>query len=331
MSTESIFQKELFFNEPYYGNATPFGYVESTEIAKLISSFEDDKPLRSLFIKNVFKDLPRKKLNGQEETDEDYQNLVDFIRTSQIIPCCIPNKPPEYTYKFFTRLTQTADKFFLEKISRKFEDICKKAEEIGIIKPELYIDSVKHKGKSFHRISFPGMEELFVMDTPAIFTFYKISESLFELWVKPENVGMFLEIWVYHTLKSFFTNNKDVSIYHRVIIYRKEKRIESVKDLVRGKRSFPLTDVDVSLFKNNTSICGVECKHDADFSDVLKFYGVLKLLNIPKGIFVSVNNFANDKINYRQFENIHIFTNVTENNEFTMKIKEVVADIYNNN
>ena len=115
---ESTFQKELLFSKPYYGNATPLGFVESAEISKLILSFEDDKALCSFFIKNVFKDLPKKSTDNKndEEINKDYRNLIDFIRTSQILPLCMPHKPSEHTYKFFKRLTEIADTFFQEKL-----------------------------------------------------------------------------------------------------------------------------------------------------------------------------------------------------------------------
>lgn len=328
MSTESIFQKELLFNEPYYGNATPLGYVESLEVSKLISSFEDDKPLCSFFIKNVFKDLPKKPNdNKKDEINEDYRNLIDFIRTSQILPLCISHKPSEYTYKFFKRMTEIADTLFQEKIDRRFADVCEKAEKIGIIKPELYIDLVKHNGKTFQRIKMHGEKEaLFDFDT-CLFTFYKISESLFELWIKPEYLGMFLEVWIYHLLKSFFDINADLAIYHRVNIYPKRQQMESIHELANAKPSFIITELDIALFKNKKPICGVECKHNADFSDVLKFYGILKLLNIPEGIFVCVNPLTDKK--YRKFENIHIFSNVTENDTFLYKMKGVSANIFN--
>ncbi|MFZ3166475.1 MAG: hypothetical protein WA130_02585 [Candidatus Methanoperedens sp.] len=328
MSMESIFQKELLFFEPYYGNATPLGYVESPEVSKLISSFEDDKPLCSFFIKNVFKDLPKKTTDNKndEEINEDYRNLIDFIRTSQILPLCIPHKPSEHTYKFFKRLTEIADSLFQEKIDRRFANICEKAEKIGIIRPELYIDSVKHNGKTFHRIQLHDeKDELFVFDT-CLFTFYKISESLFELWIKPENLGMFLEVWIYHLLKSFFEINTDLTIYHRVNIYPKRKQMESIQELANLKQSFIITELDIALFKNTKPICSVECKHNADFSDVIKFYGILKLLNIPEGIFVCVNPLTDEK--YRKFENIHIFSNVTENDAFLSKMKGISAEIY---
>jgi len=330
MSTESIFPKGLLFNEPYYGDATPLGYVESPEVAKLILSFEDDKNLCGFFIKNVFKDLPKKPNdNKKDEINEDYRNLIDFIRTSQIIPHCTPNKPSESTFKFFKRLSDIADTLFQEKIDRRFANICEKAEKIGIIRPELYIDSVKHNGKTIQRINLHDeKDELFVFDT-CLFTFYKISESLFELWIKPENLGMFLEVWVYHMLKSFF-DLKDLTIYHRVNIYPKMKEMETIQDLANARPDFNITELDVAMFKNKKPICGVECKQKAEFSDLLKFYGTLKLLNIPEGIFVCVNQFAGHE-NYRKFENIHIFTNVTEYDMFLSKMKGVSTDIYSRN
>ena len=140
---------------------------------------------------------------------------------------------------------------------------------------------------------------------------------------------MFLEVWIYHLLKSFFNINTDLTIYHRVNVYTKKQQMESIQELANVKPSFIITDLDIALFKNKKPICGVECKHNADFSDVLKFYGVLKLLNIPDGIFVCVNSFSGEK--YRKFENIHIFSNVTENEAFLYKIKGVSAEIYHRN
>ena len=322
---------ELVFNSQYYGIPAKFDYIESGEIVRLISSFDDDIPLRKLFIENVLKDLPIiAKKNDKDIIDEKYQDLVDFINTSKILPLCIPSKPSENIYKFFTRLTTTANELFQKKIERDFEDICIKAENIGIIKPELHIDSVKHNGNNFQIITTPDTKKIFEYDTPSLFTFYKISESLYVLWVKPDDVGMFLEAWIYHILKSHFSDKEDIDIYFRTKIYKKTtEELKSVHELIKAKpkQPFLITDIDISIFKKNIPICGIECKTEGKISDVIKFYGILKLLDIPDGIFLSINHSTDNKKKYRKFENIHIFEGVTENKNLPSELIKTVTQI----
>ena len=133
-----------------------------------------------------------------------------------------------------------------------------------------FIDSVKHKGKEFDKITFADEEhnsEDFSLCTPEKFCFYKISESLYEIWIKPENTGLFLEVWVYHTLKEHFKSNEDIEIFHSVHVYNKGARAqpEALEALIESNVSkseiSEVTELDVLITKNNKPVCIIECKN----------------------------------------------------------------------
>lgn len=247
----------------------------------------------------------------------------------------MPGRSPSKYYTYISNLSNIADQLFSKKINRSLAHVCEKDEKIGIITPDIFIDSVKHKEKEFDKITFAGerpVSEDFSLCTPEKFCFYKISESLYEIWIKPENTGLFLEVWVYHALKEHFKLNEDIEIFHSVQVYNKGTRAqpETLEALIESKTSESeislITELDVLITKNNKPVCVIECKNsEADMYDVLKLYGVTELLEIDNGIMVT-NNFHRCK-GIISLENLHIVSDVINNLDFPANVVGIVEEI----
>lgn len=337
-STGSTSPKDLLHNG-FPLIIKPLDYVESEEIKRLIFAFEDDRTLRNFFIKQTFSGLSSGDGSGEKESIR-YQYFFDFIRESRLLPKAMPGKSSSKYYSYLSSLSSMADQVFSKTINRSLAHVCEKAEEIGLISPDIYIDSVSHKGRVFDKVTIAGddkdsngeVSEDFPLHVPEKFCFYRISESLYEIWIKPENTGLFLEVWVYHALKEHFKTRKDIEVFHSVQVYNRgtKKQPETLEALIESETSEPevsvITELDVLIAKNSTPICVIECKNSqADMYDVLKLYGVTRLLEIESGILVT-NNFHRSK-NVIDFENLHIISDVINNLDFPANIIEIVSEI----
>lgn len=336
-STGSTFRKD-FQHNGFTLVINPLDYVESEEIKKLIFAFEDDRTLRNFFIKQTFSGLSVKN-NSQEKDKEDtiYQYFFDFIREARLLPKAMPGRSTSKYYTYISNLSNIADQLFSNKINRSLAHVCERAEKVGIITPDIFIDSVKHNGKEFDKITFADEEQFsedFPLCIPEKFCFYRISESLYEIWIKPENTGLFLEVWVYHNLKEYFKSETDIEIIHSVQVYNKGARAQpdTIEALIKSNASKSeislITELDVLITKNGTPVCVIECKNGkANMYDVLKFYGVTQLLNIPNGIVVT-NDFHESKA-IISFENLHIVSNVIDDLDFPENVVKIVKEIIN--
>lgn len=334
-STGNTSQKDLMHNG-FPLVIKPLDYVESEEIKKLIFAFEDDRTLRNFFIKQTFSGLSSKD-DSQEISKENntYQYFFDFIRESRLLPKAMPGKSTSKYYTYISNLSNIADQLFSNTINRSLAHVCEKAEKIGIITPDIYIDSVQHKGKEFDKVTFADEEsnsEDFPLCTPEKFCFYKISEALYEIWIKPEYTGLFLEVWVYHTLKEHFKSNEDIEIFHSVQVYNKGAREqpETIEALIESNASkseiSEVTELDVLITKGDKPVCIIECKNtEAKMYDVMKLYGVTQLLKIDNGIMVT-NKFHESK-GITNFENLHIVSDAINNLDFPKNVVEMVEEI----
>lgn len=333
--TGSTFQKD-FQHNGFTLVINPLDYVESEEIKKLIFAFEDDRTLRNFFIKQTFSGLSSKD-DSQEISKENntYQYFFDFIRESRLLPKAMPGKSTSKYYTYISNLSNIADQLFSKTINRSLAHVCEKAEKIGVITPDIFIDSVQHNGKEFDKVTFVDEEsnsEYFPLCTPEKFCFYKISEALYEIWIKPEYTGLFLEVWVYHTLKEHFKSNEDIEIFHSVQVYNKGARAqpETLEALIESNalksEISEVTELDVLITKSDKPVCIIECKNtEANMYDVMKLYGVTQLLKIDNGILVT-NKFHRSK-GITSFENLHIVSDVINNLDFPANVVEIVEKI----
>ena len=337
-STGSTSHKDLLHNG-FPLIIKPLDYVESEEIKRLIFAFEDDRTLRNFFIKQTFSGLSSGEGSKEKESIR-FQYFFDFIRESRLLPKAMPGKSSSKYYSYLSSLSSMADQVFSKTINRSLAHVCEKAEEIGLISPDIFIDSVSHKGRVFDKVTIAGEEkdsngkdsEDFPLHVPEKFCFYRISESLYEIWIKPENTGLFLEIWVYHALKEHFKVRKDIEVFHSVQVYNRgsRKQPETLQALIESETSKPeisaITELDVLITKNSTPICIIECKNsEADMYDVLKLYGVTQLLKIDNAILVT-NNFHRSR-GITDFENLHIISDVINNLSFPASIIDIVSEM----
>lgn len=150
-STGSTVPKDLLHNG-FSLTIKPPDYLESEELKKLIFAFEDDLKLRNFFIRQTFSGLSSGEgLKGRESVR--YQYFFDFIRESRLLPKTMPGKFDSRYYSYFSSLSSMADQVFLKTINRSLAHICEKAEEIGLLTPDIYIDSVSHRAGNFQRQS----------------------------------------------------------------------------------------------------------------------------------------------------------------------------------
>lgn len=250
----------------------------------------------------------------------------------------MPGKSNSKYYTYLLNLSSIADQVFLKSINRSLAHVCEKAEEIGIISPDIFIDSVRHNGREFDKITPAGkgpVNDDFPLSVPEKFCFYKISEALYEIWIKPENTGLFLEVWVYHVLNEHFRGRDDVEVFHSVQVYNRgaRKQPEALEALIESNllRSTisEITELDVLITKNNRPVCIIECKNTvANMYDVLKLHGVTRLLNIERGILVT-NNFHRSK-GITVFENLHIVSDIIDNPDFPANLIDTVLEIVDN-
>lgn len=316
----------------------PLDYVESEEIRKLIFAFEDDRTLRNFFIKQAFSELsPGSGNREKNKKDSTTQYFFDFIRESRLLPSALPGKSNSKYYTYLSNLSGIADRVFSKAINRSLTHVCEKAEKLGVISPDVFIDSVSHNGKEFDKITLADEKadsEEFSLSVAGKFCFYRISESLYEIWIKPENTGLFLEVWAYHALKEHFKSSEEIDIFHSVQVYNKGARVrpETLEALIESNELKPgisqITELDILVTKSDKPVCVIECKNsEADMYDVLKLYGVTKLLNIREGILVT-NNFHKSN-GITKFENLHIVSNVINDLSFPSNIISIVEKILN--
>lgn len=116
------------------------GFVESKEIQKLVSTFEDDTELRTFFVKQQFskfisKTLPmNKKGNGESNNKDPHFQLFNFVQETRLIPpLVIPEISTSNYYAHISNLSNIADNFFDNEISRSLAHVCEKGVEIGVI------------------------------------------------------------------------------------------------------------------------------------------------------------------------------------------------------
>ncbi|MDA0524900.1 restriction endonuclease [Methanococcoides alaskense] len=135
--------------------------------------------------------------------------------------------------------------------------------------------------------------------------------------MKKENSGLFLELWLYHSLKTKFQETELIGIHHGVSVSKDyQSQVDSVDDLLRDSEintGSTITEVDVLITKNNEPYCIIECKckdkGNVGMPDVLKLKGTMSLLGVEKGILFT-KNFRQDLGDSQVFENIYVIQDV---------------------
>lgn len=321
MSTENTFLSEVKFSEKYYGTIDESAeFFKNEAISNLIKSWDNDVPLRRFFVDFTF---PMVFNNDHKDNDDNHaaSNLFDFIKSTRGHLHIISPEFKDDIFKFFIDMHLLADRVFNDTIMRDCDNVCERAENLGLLEPKTYV--VNDRGI----ISFVPKEHL-NGSSSILGVFYKILPDLFELWVKPANKGTMLEAWIYNILEVHFSN-RDIFIIPRVKLRMQDERAkeaEGIKALTAlfDERSesfssrYDLTDLDCVIMDKNTNkpIIVIECKttNDTGQNTLLHLYGVVELLDADEGILVisNENTFKTDQ----KFEKIQIIPNVVNRTEF---------------
>ncbi|HIH70413.1 hypothetical protein, partial [Methermicoccus shengliensis] len=286
---------QIPLNDSYVGIVGPSMKLEQC-ILELVSRLDDDIPLREFFVGNTFSDLFK-----------EHRDFHTFVSSKQIFPAVYLQNSGHDTLDFFAGMLQGANAVFQEKLSRNLEDVCNKAVDIGIFEPQTYIDEVNGKLHLVLGKDDNGNPH----ETRGIF--YKISDDLYELWIKPEYIGKMLEVWVYTLLKKHL---KQLNVLPNVSVRKKPHTVpKSAKEITPEEASYVLTEIDCMIMDDGGVLGIIECKmKDVGWEDVLKFYGALKFLNAHFGVIVvgRGETFKTDM----EFEEIKIIPNAVKRQDF---------------
>jgi hypothetical protein len=338
MSTENTSQKDLI-HKGYPLITKSQDFIESEEIKRLVLAFEDDPTLRNFFIRQQFVKLFSKNTkknddqNGENKDKDTYLQLFNFIKESHLLPLFIPEKATTNYYTHISKLSNSADKFFTSKLNRSLAHVCEKALKIGIIEPDIIIDPINGKEiENFVLLCDESGESTyrnFHLSISGRLCFYNISKSLYEIWIKTEDTGLFLEIWIYHILKEHLKKYDNIDVIHGVEVMNKGLKTipNDITALIESDRSTceisRITEFDILITKDNNPICVIECKtSEAKMPDVLKLYGVTQLLNIHNVVLIT-NKFGRFK-GVTKFEYIHIITDIIEDTNFPLNLLDIV-------
>lgn len=296
-------------------------FINSNEIKELMLRLKDDTELFNFFIDN----------NTLKNSSSDAKYFLSFVQNSKIIPKYTHTVCDKPLYTFFHRLSQNADSMFSSCLKRNIEDVCVKAENIGIIAIESYLSEVYYHGKFLEIIGSPETMDkipLTHVQNPII-CFYKLSDSFYELWIKKEKEGLLLEIWLYHILKDHFANDPNFKIYHSVNVMREGERATNIEELLEEGQtgnSFSVTEIDVLVTYRSKPWCIIECKNKkSNMKEVVHLKGLMDLLHINRGILFT-RDFISTVGNPEVFKNVFVESNVMRNPSSVEHVISLIED-----
>ena len=161
--------------------------------------------------------------------------------------------------------------------------------------------------------------------------FYQVAPALFEFWIKPEDTGRMMELWIYCTLKEHFEGTK-FEVFNHVSIYESAVQAENIQQLLETpsrkkeesemeQQKEEIVDVDCLIMEGDKVACFIECKSGKPkWADTLKFHGMVSLFGAPFGILIGGDSWL--KNTNPEYTNIKIFTNVIERFEFPNELFE---------
>lgn len=320
MSIENTFQSAVRLGEGYLGLVDQSAiFFEETAVCKLSDRLQDDLSLRKFFVANSFSDLfkqsARKEACRQLDTDS---SIHKFVRSTYIFPDLWCSSHDNSLMKFFIDMCTHASRIFGMELDRDFQEVCQKAEDLEIFIPIMRIEEDRD---GIHLVAARAN----VTFGEQVGTFYRISEALFELWIKHEDKGKMLEAWSYNIIKNYLIK-EGYLVFPNLHIrqYRALEDAQSLEELAgRFAESIPASnsdyeigEVDGLIQKDGKIVALIECKMDKDVgrSDLMKFYGMVRLLGAEFGLFLvgHSNSFKSDQ----DFENIHVIPGIIERPDF---------------
>jgi hypothetical protein len=300
MSTKNTAQNKLkgkfrLLFDPLQENLT------NQSFSKLSERLVENVKLRRFFINNIFPDL--------FSTDA---KLVTFVQSTEVFPAIFLESSGHALLEFFDQTQHNAEKVFKSKLDRTFENVCSNACDLGIFEPQSYLVGDKEELKLINSERY-DKEYGDVQGT-----FYKVAPVLKEPWLKAPDRGKMLELWTCLLLKEHLAKTAYEVLWDVKVVEDKLKlwNLESIA----GKKKAHITagQLDCMITHKGDDyypVGVVECKtKDFGWSELRAFCGSLNFFGAQFGAVVIGNTetFKTD----RTFQNIRIFTNVVEREDF---------------
>ncbi|MDD4162383.1 MAG: hypothetical protein PHW87_07875 [Methanothrix sp.] len=268
MSIENTFQSAVRLCEGYLGLVDQSAiFFEETAVSKLSDRLHDDLSLRKFFVANSFPDLFRQSARKDVCRPLDIDSSIHkFVRSTYIFPDLWCSSHDNSLMKFFIDMCTHASRIFGRELDRDFQEGCQKAEDLGIFIPIMRIEEDR---EGIHLVA--ARTEVTFGEQVGIF--YKISEALFELWIKHEDKGKMLEAWSYNIIKKYFAKTNYI-VFPNLHI-RQDRTPEDAQSLdelasrfagaVPGSYcDYEIGEVDGLIQKEGKIVALIECKMDKD-------------------------------------------------------------------
>ncbi len=318
-------RKNIKINGKYIGTYSLDEIYEESSFISLCKKINDDTTLRDFFIRNKFSDH----FNGKGKS----KLIYGFIKNTSLFPSILTKSRERNLFYFFYLMRLESDVVFHKKLNKITSDVCTSAQDMGLFAPETYTIDVE---RELHLIP----SERYSNEEP-IAIFYRICDPLVELWIKNEEKGKMLEVWVYELLKDHF-HREDLNIIYSIKIEESTKessfidikdflnKVDVIEDVKDFSNDVPdtdhITELDTSIKISDKIKIIIECKMKASWPDVIKLHGTLNLLRVPYGIIISGNKVANFP-DIREFENIKIYNGVIDNPDFPQSLEDYLSEL----
>jgi hypothetical protein len=322
MSTENTFPSAVKLSRGYIGLVDQSAiFFDDPAVSSLSDRLQDDIFLRKFFVANSFSDLFKQAIRKEADKSHD-SSIHKFVRSTYIFPNLWCSSHENSLMKFFIDMCTHASRIFGKELERDFQDVCEKAEDLGIFIPIMRIEEDRD---AIHLVA-ARTEKTF---GEQVGTFYKISEALFELWIKHEDKGKMLEAWSYNIIKKHLTKGTYRIIPNIKLHIRQDHASDDAQSLdeltrkyspaiIAGRGDYEIGEVDGLIQRDGSTIGLIECKMDKDVgrSDLMKFYGLVRLLGADFGLFLvgHTNSFKRDQ----DFENIRVIPGIVERSDYPM-------------
>ena len=283
---------------------------------------------RKVFLKNSFKNIITQKLSTKSlkslDTIKNHQvawiSAYKWLLRDRIpyFPCfdrleykCYEDIP--FLYEWGACLKSLVD-YFNSEFDVDLIDAIKKCEELGLITKK-YISifckeysanivyppeyNLKIHGEQCKGNKFEGI-------------IYHIDSSFRDFWFKKLESGKAFEVWFYYVVLFFVSENydnpEDFYLLRNVLINLKDKGT--------------ITDIDTFIMdRRKKSVIFGECKNGKiDYSDILKFYALMKKFRAERGIFAIGDKYTKniDKDEIREEFGIYIIDDLLNKDKDTI-------------
>lgn len=280
-------------------------------INRLFSSFESNLPLRKFFLLTPLEILllgcseKTIKLNNRDNL-AGHIALFNYLEKQNLLPY-LPTITPRTLQesKKFPHLSEWIkwQVILTTKLQSatglEYDHVIKKCVEKKLLVPKFHCDfyilrngeatvSIYRGQKKTRKRKSYGLKIECVL--------YKPEPQLIDLWLKAETTtGGLFELWIFYLAKKVVQQNKLPFDVHYSVTVKPNRNPEDFAEL----------DVVLQHKRDQNKILAIECKTQAGLNDAKKFWGINKVLGIPKNILVtsSFSGVSFSKTNPRVFYN----------------------------